>query len=292
MEHNEQLLAYVRESLAQGRSQASLANDLTAAGWPAEDVSAVFEKLAPPKPVMPLPPMPRPAVPEPAELMPEAPHIVSELASDNISMATEVPAVRSPKPAPTAAPHAGEYVDEGDQHKKVVRVIVTTGAILLGIGIYYYLAIHWQDLAEGLRIAIILFSMLAAYGSGWYLREKANLPKIGTALILLGTVMYGAGIFLVGRMYHITGHVADGWALWSFGSLLMGSATRLYQLKYFGILLSIVAGSLYLEALSNQAAKDGARVLAAILALALTALMGILAARLRRALPDESNRTF
>ncbi len=283
MNHNEQLLAYVRESLAQGRSQASLANDLTAAGWPAEELSAVFETLAPSKPVMPLPPMPQPVSPEPQAF--QAP--------------TEIENHPEPIEPPVAEVHHSEVVsaptpapDEGDQHKKIVRVIVTTGAILLGVGVYYYLAIHWQDLPEALRIAIILLSMLAAYGSGWFLREKAGLPKIGTALILLGTVMYGAGIFLVGRMYNITGHFADGWALWSLGSLIMGGATGLYQLTYLGILLTLIAGSLYLEALSRHTTDDPARLVAAVLVIALTIVTAFLTVRLRRQLPATENNTL
>ncbi len=283
MNHNEQLLAYVRESLAQGRSQASLANDLTAAGWPAEEVSAVFETLAPSKPVMPLPPTPHPVSPES-----QAYHVPADVENHPEPIEPQVAEVHRSEvvSAPTAAP------DEGDQHKKIVRVIVTTGAILLGIGVYYYLAIHWQDLPEVLRIGIILLSMLAAYGSGWYLREKAGLPKIGTALILLGTVMYGAGIFLVGRMYNITGHFADGWALWSLGSLIMGGATGLYQLTYLGILLTLVAGSLYLETLSRHTTEDPARLVAAVLVIALTIVTAFLTVRLRRQLPAAENNTL
>lgn len=276
MEINEQLLSYVRESLAQGREHASLANELTAAGWPADQVSAVFEKLAPPKPQMPLPPMPRPEAPA-----------FTPAAVSSVHVSEHPPVAARPlvEKKPVLA-------DDGDEHKKVVRIIVTTGAILLGIGVYYYLAIHWQDLAEALRIAIILFSMLAAYGSGWYLKEKAGLPKIGTALMLLGTMMYGAGIFLVGRMYHITGHMADGWALWAFGSLFMGSASGLYQLKYLGIILGLVAGSLYLTALQVHATHDPARLVSALLLFALTLIQAIQAVRLRLALPDEAVKAF
>jgi uncharacterized membrane protein len=59
-----------------------------------------------------------------------------------------------------------------------------------------------------------------SYGLGFYLRyERKNYPKAGASLILLGSFIFGAGIFLIAQIYHITVHYPNGPLLWGLGVL-------------------------------------------------------------------------
>ena len=83
--------------------------------------------------------------------------------------------------------------------------------------------------------------MLIAYSSGWYLKETLKYVKTGEALIILGAIIYGAGIFLIGQMFNISTNWPDGFILWMIGTIAMAYAVESYPLFYLAIPLGIIA---------------------------------------------------
>jgi len=98
---------------------------------------------------------------------------------------------------------------------KLIAVVSVLGAILIGVGVLLFIASNWSRIPSVGKLTIIFCSMLASYGAGYYLRyERANYPRTGAALILLGSFIFGAGIFLIAQMYHIAVHYPSGPLLW------------------------------------------------------------------------------
>jgi uncharacterized membrane protein len=128
-----------------------------------------------------------------------------------------------------------------DTQKRTIRVIVTLGAIFIGVGIFSFVAANWQEMARPAKVGIILTAMLISYGAGWYLKEKAGLVKTGGALILLGAITYGAGIFLVAQMFNIRANWPDGFILWMLGTIAMAFAVKSYPLFYLAVPLGMAA---------------------------------------------------
>lgn len=131
--------------------------------------------------------------------------------------------------------------EKEDTSKRTIRIIVTIGAVLVGAGIFSFIAANWQEMARPVKIGVILVSMLASYSAGWYVKEKLNLSRTGEALILLGSIIYGAGIFLVAQMFHIRASWPDGFILWMIGIIAMAFAVESYLLFYLAIPLGVVA---------------------------------------------------
>ena len=131
--------------------------------------------------------------------------------------------------------------EKEDLSKKTIKIIVTIGAVLISAGIFSFIAANWQGMTRPVKLSIILVSMLVSYGAGWYLKEKLELPKTGEALILLGSIIYGAGIFLVAQMFNIRANWPDGFILWMIGTIAMAFAIESYPLFYLAIPLGIVA---------------------------------------------------
>src|SRR3989338_3882606 len=136
---------------------------------------------------------------------------------------------------------AGKEKDGEETHKRTIRIIVAIGAILVGAGVFSFVAANWQEMTKSARVAVIVASMLISYSAGWYLKEKLNLPKTGGALILLGSIIYGAGIFLVAQMFNIRANWPDGFILWMIGTIAMAFAVESYPLFYLAIPLGIIA---------------------------------------------------
>lgn len=125
--------------------------------------------------------------------------------------------------------------------QRVVRIVVTTGAILVGAGAFSFVASNWADMSDPLRVAVIVLGMAAATASGWYLRESRGYQATGSALLLLGSIIFGAGIFLCAQIFNVHGNWPDGFVLWMLGALAMGYAARSNALYLLGVIVGGVA---------------------------------------------------
>lgn len=124
--------------------------------------------------------------------------------------------------------------------KKTINIVVTVGAVLIGSGIFSFIAANWRNMGNPLKLSVIVFFMLLTYFAGWIAKEKYTLQRTGDALILLGTIIYGAGIFLVAQMFHIRATWPEGFILWMLGVLGMAVTLNSSPLFYFSILLGFI----------------------------------------------------
>ncbi len=125
--------------------------------------------------------------------------------------------------------------------KGTINLILTIGAILIGAGIFSFIAANWEYMGKPLKLVIILLSMLAFYIGGWILKEQYHFEKTGKTFILLGTIIYGSGIFLVAQIFNIRANWPDGFILWMIGAIIMGFATESYAHFYLAVPLGLIA---------------------------------------------------
>lgn len=91
--------------------------------------------------------------------------------------------------------------------------------MLVGFGVILLFATNWQAIPRWTKFGIILVATGGAYWLGYWLRYSRGYAAIGSALILLGGLLYGAGIFLVGQMFHVQAEPHYGLLLWAAGIL-------------------------------------------------------------------------
>ncbi len=89
------------------------------------------------------------------------------------------------------------------RYGRLLTIIGALGAVLIGVGVILFVGSNWQGIPGGLKLAMLIALVTAAYGAGWALRYKAAYPRLGSSLMLLGAFAYGAAIFLVGQAYHM-----------------------------------------------------------------------------------------
>ena len=131
--------------------------------------------------------------------------------------------------------------EKEDVQKRTTRIIVTIGAILIGVGIFSFIAANWQEMTKVVKIFIIVIAMISSYTGGWFLREKWHYEKTAEALLLLGAIIYGAGIFLIAQMFHIRANWPDGFILWMIGTIIMAFTAESFSLFYLAIPVGIAA---------------------------------------------------
>jgi len=101
------------------------------------------------------------------------------------------------------------------------------GAILFGLGIILFFAYNWQDMHRMLKLAVIFVCIIAAnLGALWFDAASSQRHAAGEGLSLLGTMLFGAAIWLIAQIYHIDEHYPNAFMLWGLGALAMGWARR------------------------------------------------------------------
>jgi len=101
---------------------------------------------------------------------------------------------------------------------KLLLVLSTIGALLIVGGIILLVSANWDAIPRGVKIAVGLLLMLAAWGGGWFLREvSGEHPRSGEALYLVGAGLWLANIALVGQIYHLSSRLPNAFLLWAAG---------------------------------------------------------------------------
>ena len=101
------------------------------------------------------------------------------------------------------------------RRSKAAQAIAVIGAVAAGLGVILFFAANWDAISRPARVLVLLAALLGSYAAGWRLLGRR--PIVGHALILLGAIAFGAGIFLVGQMYHVQAHDPLAFAVWTAG---------------------------------------------------------------------------
>src|SRR5947209_11867935 len=103
-------------------------------------------------------------------------------------------------------------------------VVGIVGGLLIAAAFLAFVAAHWLELARLLRLAMLLAGIAVAHGLGaWFARTGR--PVLADLCASIGAIVFGAGIALVGQMYHLGGDFAGGMLLWAMGALASAALT-------------------------------------------------------------------
>jgi len=99
------------------------------------------------------------------------------------------------------------------------------GAAVAGLGLILLLAYNWHAIPKVAKLAVILGGLGALHGVGiWLFLRPDWRQQLGEAVTVLGTMFFGAGIWLVAQIYHIDEHYPNGFLIWGLGALLLAWA--------------------------------------------------------------------
>ncbi|TPQ39903.1 DUF2157 domain-containing protein [Bradyrhizobium guangdongense] len=97
-------------------------------------------------------------------------------------------------------------------------VIGIVGGLLIAAAFLAFVAAHWMEIARLSRMGILSAGIVASNGLGaWFARTER--PILADLCASVGAVIFGAGIALVGQMYHLGDDFAGGMLLWAVGAL-------------------------------------------------------------------------
>ncbi len=96
------------------------------------------------------------------------------------------------------------------------------GAVIFGLGIILLFAYNWEAMHRFVKLSIVLLSVGITHSLGYYFTAAHSThKKIGESLHLLGTMLFGAGIWLVAQIYHIDEHFPNALLVWAIAALTL-----------------------------------------------------------------------
>ena len=115
------------------------------------------------------------------------------------------------------------------------------GAVLLGLGIITFFAANWAEIPRGVKLGTLVVGTAVSYGAGYYIWQRLGYVAFAVALVLLGCIIYGAGVHLIGQIYHIPVDHPNLTAFWFLGVFPLAYVTRSRPVMFLAILLFLVA---------------------------------------------------
>jgi uncharacterized membrane protein len=131
------------------------------------------------------------------------------------------------------------------------------GAVIIGLGIVLLFAYNWQYMSKASKLSVVFLSLVISHGVGLCLFLKSERFRgVGEALTVLGSMLFGSGIWLVAQIYHIEEHFPTAFLFWGFGTLALAWAMpSVVQAIMAAVLFTIWAG---VEAVEFHAAMHWA----------------------------------
>lgn len=156
---------------------------------------------------------------------------------------------------------------------RLIQILATFGSIVTGLGVILLIAANWDTISDMTKTLLMIGATGITYALGYYFSYiHTHYTKTGQALMLLGSLLYGASILLLGQIYNLGGTFASALLVWTLPVLLLAYASRFITLFFLGI--GLIYAYIFAE-LSTDFAFSGfviANIFIAIWYLSLTLL--------------------
>lgn len=124
---------------------------------------------------------------------------------------------------------------------RLVTGLSIAGAVLVGLGVILFFAANWDGIERWPKLGIILAAIIAAHGLGYYLRYHRGYRRVGSAMVLLACIVYGAGVHLVGQAYNVDVNDPRLMLFWFLGVFPLVYIVRSQPIQFLGVALFLLA---------------------------------------------------
>jgi uncharacterized membrane protein len=122
-----------------------------------------------------------------------------------------------------------------------IRWLPLLAGILVGAGVLSFIASNWQDVPVGLKLVLIFGSLIGTTVVGERLIRRGS-GITGLAFIIVATILFGGGIFLIGQIYHLISYHSGAFYIWFASTILMAYVYRSKVLYLLSIIILNIAG--------------------------------------------------
>ncbi len=110
---------------------------------------------------------------------------------------------------------------------RIIIVFAAFGAFALALGVILIVDDSWNIIGKNLKITALVMMMLVAYVFGWRFKvSPGKQPVIGEVCLLLGCLLFFAGIFLVSNLFKLDIPFHTVMFIWTLGIASLPWLTR------------------------------------------------------------------
>lgn len=168
----------------------------------------------------------------------------------------------------------------GIRFGRLIVVLSTLGAVLIGAGIISFVAANWQGIPAIMKLFLLVAGQSLTYWVGYQLQFVRGYPRVGGAIMFTGAAWFGANVFLVAQSYHLATDNPDLLIWWFLGILPLAYITRSKPITVMAVGIFTVGVSW--KAASQTDDADSALLVMGMLLLTAAALYAIGMLHLRR----------
>ncbi|MDH4281005.1 MAG: DUF2157 domain-containing protein, partial [Acidimicrobiia bacterium] len=117
-----------------------------------------------------------------------------------------------------------EERDEPERANRLIWLLVSVGAVLIGGGLLLFIASQW-DHSSPIRRLGLLFGIYVIIVAGAGVAQRQQLDITARGLWFLSSIAVGVNLFLVGQIFNLTLNYWQGTLLWLIATLVMGWAS-------------------------------------------------------------------
>lgn len=117
-----------------------------------------------------------------------------------------------------------EERDEPERANRLIWLLVSIGAVLIGGGLLLFIASQWDQSSPVRRLGL-LFGIYVVIVAGAAVAERQQLDITARGLWFLSSIAVGVNLFLVGQIFNLTLNYWQGTLLWLIATLAMGWAS-------------------------------------------------------------------
>lgn len=111
-------------------------------------------------------------------------------------------------------------------------------ALLMAAAVLLLVSFNWQGIPPAGKLAIIFGGLLGTYGAG-AVSWQIGYPRVAEVIFFFAALLYGAAIWLIAQIFHMSAHYPDGYFWWALGVLPLALILDTLPLHaLFGILLA------------------------------------------------------
>jgi len=125
-------------------------------------------------------------------------------------------------------------------YARLSTILATMGAVLVGLGIILLVGANWQDIPLIVRFALLCAVIVMCNGTGYFLLYIKEYSRSGEAIFLVGSIAFGAGVFLATQVYHYETEPPLLLFWWCVGVIPMAYILRLRSVLCLGLGLFVV----------------------------------------------------
>lgn len=128
----------------------------------------------------------------------------------------------------------------GLRFNRLIVVLATLGAILIGAGIISFVAANWQGIPSIAKLALLIGGQVATFAVAYQLQFVRGYPRIGEAIMFTGAAWFGANVFLVAQSYHLATDTPNLLIWWFLGILPLAYIVRSNAITVMAVGIFIV----------------------------------------------------